>query len=153
MAQLINEVKRFQKLANIKEATQKLPPAEQKVVDDILKAGMLEEGKFDLKAILDKMVQWGKKGALTLAIIGSVLTSCNVEPKDMMATDKEQYELAVKLAKEEEARAAQQGKTYNTDSATSAHYFSMQDRAMQKESIDIESVVNEALTKFRKTGK
>jgi hypothetical protein len=152
MAQLINEAKRFQKLANIKENIQpELSSKEQKVADDILNAGMLEEGKFNLKAILDRMVQWGKKGLLTLAIIGSVLASCNVKPKDMIDTDKEQFELAQKLAKQDSTYAAQQGKTINTDSAASAHYFNMQDRSidnMQKESI--ESTVNEALRKHRK---
>jgi hypothetical protein len=55
----------------------KLSPQEQKIADDILNAGMLEEGKFNPKAILDKIIQWGKKGLLTAAIVGVVLSSCN----------------------------------------------------------------------------
>jgi hypothetical protein len=124
LAGLITESRYKQLIENIEN----LSPAEKKIADDIVNTGMLEESKFDLKAILDKMVSYGKKGLLTLAIISSVLTSCNVTPKDMIDIDKEQYELAVKMAKEESIEAAKQGKTFNTDSAATSHYFSMQDR-------------------------
>jgi hypothetical protein len=56
-----------------------LSPEEQKIVDDVLNAGMLQEGEFDPKKILNKLIQWGKKGVLTAAILSSVLTSCNFD--------------------------------------------------------------------------
>jgi len=54
-----------------------LSPKEQKIADDILNAGMLEEGMFDPKAILNRIIQWGKKGLLTVGIVSAVLSSCN----------------------------------------------------------------------------
>ena len=130
MAQLINEIKRMQFLAGVinENAQHQLSSKEQKIVDNILNAGSLEEGEFNLKAILDRMVQMGKKGLLTLSIISAVLSSCNVEPKDMMQIDRDNWNTAVELAKQDSASAAQQGKTISVDSSAFAHKDSMDSR-------------------------
>lgn len=135
LAGLITEAEYRQKKSLIENQLteiENLSSQEKKIVDDIVSAGMLEESKFDLKAILDKMVQWGKKGLLTLGIISAVLASCNVDSKDMMDVSKEQYETAVRLAKEDSAYAAKQGKTFNVDSAALAHYDNMAYRNLKE---------------------
>jgi hypothetical protein len=74
MAQLINEAKRFQKLANIKENTQQdLSSQEQEIVDDILNT--LDEGMFG--DVLDKIKSYAKKGLMTAGIIGALLSAPN----------------------------------------------------------------------------
>lgn len=171
MTQLINEAKRLQQLANIKENTQQsLSPKEQEVVDDILNAGMLEEGKFDPKAILDKMIQWGKKGLLTMGIIGTVLSSCNFGPtvdqdikrkvEDYAKIEKEKDDYAKGLADfyttGDSSMAVAQGKKFDKfdrDTTFYNHYNKITrnlNNTSIKESTDIESAVNEALNAFRK---
>jgi hypothetical protein len=82
MKQYINEAKRMQFLAGIINESQQineLNDAEQDVVDAILGEG-INEGKFNPKEILNKLMSIGKKGLLTAAIISSVLSSCNFGP-------------------------------------------------------------------------
>lgn len=79
MAKLINEAKRFQQLAGIiteAQSLNELNDAEQEVVDTILGEG-INEGKFNPKEILAKLIATAKKGLLTAAIISSVLASCS----------------------------------------------------------------------------
>ena len=71
--QLISEAKRFQKLANIKENSQKLSPEEQKVADDILHT--LDEGMFS--DVINKVKDYAKKGLMTAAILGALLSAPN----------------------------------------------------------------------------
>lgn len=74
MTQLINEAKRFQKLANIKEnIQQELSPEEQEIADDILNT--LDEGMFD--DVLNKIKSYVKKGLMTAAIVGTLLSAPN----------------------------------------------------------------------------
>jgi hypothetical protein len=74
MTQLINEAKRFQKLANIKEnIQQELSPEEQEIADDILNT--LDEGMFD--DVLNKIKSYVKKGLMTAAIVGALLSAPN----------------------------------------------------------------------------
>jgi hypothetical protein len=170
MAQLINEAKRFQKLANIQENTQKLSPEEQKVADDILNAGMLEEGKFDPKAILNKMIQWGKKGLLTMAIISSVLSSCGFGPtveqdlknkaEEYAKLEKEKDDYAKGLADfqttSDSTMAVAQGKKFDKfdrDTTWYNHYnkitHDLNSSLDDLKENNIDSVVNEALRKVR----
>lgn len=74
MAQLINEAKRFQKLANINENIQPdLSFNEQEIVDDIINT--LDEGMFG--DVLDKIKSYAKKGLMTAGIIGALLSAPN----------------------------------------------------------------------------
>jgi len=81
MKQYINEAKRMQFLAGIINESQQvneLNDAEKDVVDAILGEG-INEGKFNPGEILNKLVSAAKKGLLTVAILSSVLTSCNFD--------------------------------------------------------------------------
>lgn len=79
MKQQLNEIRRMQKIAGIITEVQslnELNDAEQEVVDTILGKG-INEGKFDPKEILAKLIATAKKGLLTAAIVSSVLASCS----------------------------------------------------------------------------
>jgi hypothetical protein len=93
MAQLISEVKRMQFLAGLitesqmNENTKTLSPEDQKIVDDILES--LNEGMFDK----NKLISYLKKGAITAAIIGSLLASTQLnsnQKKDIVDTIKQE---------------------------------------------------------------
>jgi len=81
MAQFINEAKRMQQLAGIISESQlnEINEPEKEIVDAILGEG-INEGKFDPKEILAKLIAVAKKGLLTATIISTVLASCNFGP-------------------------------------------------------------------------
>jgi len=81
MKQHLNEVKRMQQLAGLITESQlnELNEPEKELVDAILGEG-INEGKFDPKEILAKLMAVAKKGLLTASIISTVLASCNFGP-------------------------------------------------------------------------
>jgi hypothetical protein len=81
MKQHINEVKRMQHLAGLITESQlsELNEPEKELVDAILGEG-INEGKFNPKEILAKLIAVAKKGLLTATIISTVLASCNFGP-------------------------------------------------------------------------
>jgi hypothetical protein len=89
MAQLISEAKRMQFLAGLITESQMnentLSSEEQEIVDDILEG--LNEGMFDK----NKLISYLKKGAITAAVIGSLLASTQLnfnQKKDIVDTVK-----------------------------------------------------------------
>jgi hypothetical protein len=77
----LNEVKRMQQLAGLITESQlsELNEPEKELVDAILGEG-INEGKFNPKEILAKLIAVAKKGLLTATIISTVLASCNFGP-------------------------------------------------------------------------
>jgi hypothetical protein len=72
-------------LVNLDENTPKLKPEEQEIVNDILEG--LNEGMFDK----NKLISYLKKGAITAAVIGSLLASTQLnfnQKKDIVDTVK-----------------------------------------------------------------
>ncbi len=105
--QFITEAARMQKLAGIvtepKINEDNLTPDEQKIVDDILET--LHEGMFDK----NKFMSYLKKGAITAAIIGSLLASTQLnftQKKDIVDTIKTEKSVDQDLEDIADARLA-----------------------------------------------
>jgi hypothetical protein len=77
----LNEVKRMQQLAGLITESQlsELNEPEKELVDAILGEG-INEGKFNPKEILAKLIAVAKKGLLTATVLSTVLASCNFGP-------------------------------------------------------------------------
>jgi hypothetical protein len=77
----LNEAKRMQQLAGLITESQlsELNEPEKELVDAILGEG-INEGKFNPKEILAKLIAVAKKGLLTATVLSTVLASCNFGP-------------------------------------------------------------------------
>jgi enoyl reductase-like protein len=110
MAQLINEAKRMQLLAGIITESQinELNEPEKELVDAILGEG-INEGKFNPKEILAKLIAVAKKGLLTATVLSTVLASCNFGPSvdETIKNRVEQYKVidSMELAQKERDEA------------------------------------------------
>jgi enoyl reductase-like protein len=110
MSQLINEAKRMQFLAGIITESQinELNEPEKELVDAILGEG-INEGKFNPKEILAKLIAVAKKGLLTATVLSTVLASCNFGPSvdETIKNRVEQYKVidSMELAQKERDEA------------------------------------------------
>jgi hypothetical protein len=150
MTQLIQEVKRFQQLAGIITESQlsEISEPEKKIVDAILDEG-INEGKFDPKEILAKLIAVAKKGLLTATIISTVLASCNFSSstEDTIQRRLDQYKTIDSM--ELQQKEKDQNFKKEIDSLTQHLNTIAPSTTPTPQQESIEQAVNEALKKFR----